>query len=128
MFYNLIIMLTRIIISILFAQVWATTNLTSSNCPINYNIYNYNQSLYTSELATNVYSNVFSTQIQSSITNSIAKGDLNSMLTTFTSTSFLLPYILIASFFLLLFLTTLCCCTFEKRCPPCKSWRRNYLK
>jgi hypothetical protein len=121
-------MLTQIIISILLAQVSATTNLTSSNCPVNYNIYSYNQSLYTADLATSVYSNVFSAQLQSSITNSIAKGDLNSMLTSFSSTSFLLPYILIASIFLLLFLTTLCCCIFEKRCPPCKSCQRNYLK
>lgn len=121
-------MLTRIIISILFAQVWAITNLTSSNCPNNYNIYTYNQSLYSTELATSVYSNVFSAQMQVSITNSLAQGDLASLLTTLTSTSFLLPYIIVASFFLLLFLTTVCCCTFERRCPPCKSWRRNYLK
>jgi len=40
----------------------------------------------------------------------------------------MLPYIVIAAIFGLLFILTIFCCTFDKRCPPCESWRRNYLK
>lgn len=42
--------------------------------------------------------------------------------------SFLLPYLLLLIFFTLFFCTTICCCIFERRCPPCQSIRRNYVK
>lgn len=121
-------MLRGIVIWILVVGGWATTNLTSANCPNNFNVYSYNQSLYTSGLATSLYSNVFSAEMQASITSFIAKGNLSSMVGSFMSFSFLLPYIIVASVFGLLYLITICCCAFERRCPPCKSWRRNYLK
>jgi hypothetical protein len=55
-------------------------------------------------------------------------GDLNAAETHVTSTKFLLPFILAAVVFALLFLAAACCCTFDRRCPPCESWKRNYIK
>lgn len=121
----------RIIISIFVIWgVQSVTNLTTSNCPSNFDPNNYNQSLtYTNQaLAASLYGSVLSPELQANITASLSQGQLYSIFNNFTSTSFLLPYILIASFFLLFYLTTICCCSFQRRCPPCKSWRRNYVK
>ncbi len=124
-------MLKKIIIS--FCLLWwvaSIGNLTYNNCPSNFTVSNYNSSLtYASQnLAVSIYSNVFSSELQVNVTNNLIQGNLYPMINTFISTSFLFPYIMIGSVFALLFCVTICCCTFERRCPPCKSWRRNYVK
>jgi hypothetical protein len=39
-----------------------------------------------------------------------------------------MPFIIICSSFFLIFAMALCCCIFDRRCPPCESWKRNYVK
>lgn len=124
-------MLKKIIISFCLLR-WAASigNLTFNNCPSNFSVANFNSTLALANhnLAVSLYSNVFSSELQVNVTNSLVQGNLYPMIKTFTSTSFLLPYIMVGSVFGLLYCVTVCCCTFERRCPPCRSWRRNYLK
>ena len=119
-----------IIISLLLLPCLPLTTLTTSNCPNNFDVNHYNTSLtHTNQaLATSIYSSVLSTELQASIRTAIINGNIYSIRDQFTSTSFLMPYILLAVLFLLFFFTVVCCSLFERRCPPCKSMRRNYVK
>lgn len=119
-----------IIISLLLLPCLSLTTLTTSNCPNSFNVTTYNTSLTHSNeaLAKTIYGSVLSAELKASIRTAIINGDIYSIRDYFMSTSFLLPYILLAVFFMVFFLTVVCCSMFERRCPPCKSWRRNYIK
>lgn len=124
-------MTRRIIITIFtFWTVQTLTSLTTDNCPNNFDPNDYNSTLNhdNSALAASLYGSVLSSEVQAEITAGFSQGQLYTIEDNFMSTSFLLPYILIASFFVLFFFTLICCCSFQRRCPPCKSWRRNYVK
>lgn len=122
-------MLERIIITSLFAAL-AATALTTSHCPTPFSPSALNASLYkeNAQLAATIYGSLFDSQTKAQIELSLNTGNLTGMQKQVYSTSFLQPYILAAAFFLLVFLATICCCTFDRRCPPCESWRRNYIK
>ena len=38
------------------------------------------------------------------------------------------PYIAIVSVFFIFFMIVACCTMFEKSCPPCESWRRDFAR
>jgi hypothetical protein len=124
-------MLEEIIISfLLISSSLSLSSLTYNNCPNEFSPSKYNTSLATENqnLANSIYANLFNQQIQLQIHNSLDSGDLSGLQQQVTSTHFLLPYILVATFFALVFISSMCCCTFDRRCPPCESWRRNYIK
>jgi hypothetical protein len=124
-------MANRLIITLfVIAAGQASTALTTSNCPSGFIPAAYNHSLaYESQsLADSLYSSIFSPALSAEIKTSIGQGDFDALAQQFTKTSFLLPFMLVSAFFLLLLCMTVCCCAFEKRCPPCKSWQRNYVK
>jgi len=119
-----------ITLSLLLLCCHSLTTLTTSNCPNSFNATTYNNSLTHSNeaLAKSIYGSVLSAELQASIKTAIINGDIYSIRDNFTSTSFLLPYFMLAGFFLFFFFLVVCCCLFERRCPPCKSFRRNYIK
>jgi hypothetical protein len=111
-------------------SVCAFTDLTIDNCPTDFDVARYNGSLSRSNqgLAGSLYGSVLNAEVQARVTTAISEGDIGAIQSEFLSLSFLTPYILIIALFWFLFLATICCCLFERRCPPCKSWRRNYVK
>lgn len=124
-------MLEQIIISfLLIGCSHALTSLTYSNCPTEFtpNTYNTSLALDSKSLGDAIYARLFSPQTQLAIQAAFNTGDLSTVQAYATSLSFLLPYILAASFFAALFIASVCCCTFDRRCPPCESWKRNYIK
>ena len=124
-------MLEQIIISFLLIGFSSgLTSLTYSNCPDEFAPSNYNSSLATESqsLANSIYSNLFTQQTKLEIQASLAAGDLEAVQAQATSIKFLLPFILAAIGFTLCFILAACCCSFDKRCPPCESWKRNYIK
>ena len=38
------------------------------------------------------------------------------------------PFIAWAVIFFIMFMIIICCCAFEKKCPPCESWKRDFVK
>ena len=130
MIYNAIIMLPIVIALLLILPITPTTTLTNTNCPSNFKPATYNTSLTVTNqgLAKSLYGSAISADLQVKIQNEIVGGNIYNLEKEFTSMSFLMPYILILVFFWVLFITVVCCSTFERRCPPCKSWRRNYVK
>ena len=40
----------------------------------------------------------------------------------------MVPYIAIVSVFFVFFMIVACCTVFEKSCPPCESWRRDFAR
>jgi uncharacterized membrane protein YciS (DUF1049 family) len=119
-----------LLVALVAVTIAATSTLTSAHCPKSFAAATYNYSLAgaESDLSGLLYASIFSTETQAAITDSLTRGDFASLTAQATSMSFLLPFILVGSCFFLLFFCTICCCTFERRCPPCETWRRNYIK
>ncbi len=119
-----------VIWGVVCASAYCLTSLTTANCPSEFNPSSYNTSLsYTNQdLAISIYSRMFSSETQVKIQRALDSGDLSALEAEVLSLQFQLPFILAGVFFFLLFLTSICCCTFDRRCPPCESWRRNYIK
>jgi hypothetical protein len=42
------------------------------------------------------------------------------------SMNVIIPFAIIGVGFSIAFIAALCCCVFEKQCPPCQSWRRDF--
>jgi hypothetical protein len=124
-------MLSRIIISFLIIG-WAAalTSLTYSNCPDEFTPDSYNSSLAldSQNLANSVYGSLFGQQAQAAIRTGFSSGDLSVVQGQAVSLRFLLPFILGGGIFTLCFIAAICCCSFDRRCPPCESLRRNYIK
>lgn len=124
-------MFERIIITSLLAAITAaTTTLTTSHCPTPFSPTSLNASLFkdNAQLATTIYGSLFDAQTKAQIEMSLNTGNLTGLQKQVYTTSFLQPYILAAALFMFVFLMVICCCTFDRRCPPCESWRRNYIK
>ena len=118
------------LLPLLLSQCIALTWLTYNNCPTGFTPSNHNTSLYTtnSGTASSLYGNVFSSEAEARLRTYFDQGDLDASYGEMTKTEFMLPFILFGVAFFLLFCVTSCCCIFQKRCPPCESWRRNYVK
>lgn len=124
-------MFERIIITSLLAAIAAaTTTLTTSHCPSPFSPSALNASLFkdNAQLATTIYGSLFDAETKAQIELSLNTGNLTGLQKQVYTTSFLQPYILAAALFMFVFLMVICCCTFDRRCPPCESWRRNYIK
>jgi hypothetical protein len=37
-----------------------------------------------------------------------------------------IPFAIIGAAFAIVFIIAISCCVFEKECPPCKSWKRDF--
>ena len=119
-----------LIVVIFIASVSSLTSLTTANCPAGFTPNSYNNSLSyaNQDLAISIYSNLFTADTQLKIQKALDTGDLSALQKEVLSIKFQLPYILVGVFFFLIFMTNICCCTFDRRCPPCESWKRNYIK
>ena len=124
-------MLERIIITSLLAAIAAAaTALTTAHCPTPFSPTSLNASLFNdnAQLAATIYGGLFDAQTKAQIELSLNTGNLTGLQKQVYTTSFLQPYILAAALFMFVFLMVICCCAFDRRCPPCESWRRNYIK
>lgn len=124
-------MLERIIITSLLAAIAAAaTALTTAHCPSPFSPTSLNASLFNdnAQLAATIYGGLFDAQTKAQIELSLNTGNLTGLQKQVYTTSFLQPYILAAALFMFVFLMVICCCAFDRRCPPCESWRRNYIK
>jgi len=123
-------MLKQLFISLLWPGALSLTWLTFANCPTPFAPNNLNASLntYQQDIARTLYSRIYSSTAQAAITANLDQGNMQAVTAEAVSMGNLLPYIIIAAVFFLIFCATSCCCIFERRCPPCDSWRRNYLR
>ena len=123
-------MIRIVLLATILTTALATTSLTTSNCPTSFDVAAANSSLSYSNagMADMLYGGVISADTQTRIQSAIINGDIYNIRDEFMSSSFMMPYILLAAGFWLFFMTVVCCSLFERRCPPCKSWRRNYVK
>lgn len=75
-----------------------------------------------------MFSNLFSPSEQANIQLMITNGDSNGVVNYAMSPKFLVPFIVIAAVFAIMFVIVICCCVFEKSCPPCDSWKRDFSR
>jgi hypothetical protein len=77
-------------------------------------------------LVTLLYGNLYSAQDQAALSNSYSQGDTKTVGKYVASMNIIIPFAIIGSGFAIAFIAALCCCVFEKSCPPCHSWKRDY--
>ena len=108
----------------------AVSTLTTANCPDNYDLKatNTSESGYSSAAIKAVYGGIYSASDQAVLQQSFSEGNTGTVYGYVTSMSILLPFILIAVAFGIAFIVAICCCVFEKTCPPCASWKRDFTK
>ena len=108
----------------------AVSTLTTANCPDNYDLKatNTSESGYSSAAIKAVYGGIYSASDQAVLQQSFSEGNTGTVYGYATSMSILLPFILIAVAFGIAFIVAICCCVFEKTCPPCASWKRDFTK
>jgi hypothetical protein len=123
-------LLNRIAVVLLVIQIAYCTSLTDKNCPSGFTVATANVTVDSSakSLVNLIYGGIYSSEDQANIKASIFSGDTNSLMSYVTSIRILLPFIAIAIAFGLAFIIALCCCVFEKSCPPCKSWKRDFSR
>jgi len=120
----------QITIALLIIGFASSTSLTDNNCPSGFNVASANVTVDSSgqSLVNLIYGSIYSPSDQANIKASIFAGDTNSLMAYTTSLRVLIPFIIVAIGFALAFVIALCCCVFEKSCPPCQSWKRDFTR
>lgn len=101
-----------------------------TNCPSSFSMSTANTTSDANVLLSNRASSLFSAYISTASTtrveNIVVQGNNTDLLNYVTVLS--IPYILFAVVFLVGLCTAIACCIFDKSCPPCDNWRRDYSK
>lgn len=111
---------------LLLGAACCLTSLSSNNCPDDFNINSANSSVSTSTLTSFIYENVYSPADKEQMRDAFASGSEEEVRLKLYNLELLLPFILIGVAFLVLYVIAICCCVFEKSCPPCQSWKRDF--
>lgn len=118
----------KYILFVLLLGLAAAGDLATSNCPASFNISAANvttdaqKSLVSS--MTPFYNFVRGANNADALEAAIIKGSpLDSYLFQMA-----ILFIVIGAFFLLTYCIIVACCVFQKSCPPCKSWQRDFVK
>lgn len=120
----------------IFALILSLSSLVSagdlsySKCPASFDLSTANStnddSILLSKRGTSLFGGYMNTQSTDRVESIVIKSNATDL------TSYLLvlsiPFILYEILFLAGFLTMIACCLFDKSCPPCDSWRRDYSK
>lgn len=103
-------------------------SLATNNCPASFDAtaVNVTGSASLQAAVDFLYSNLYSAEVQASLQAGFSTGNTSSVSTQAIALSVVLPFALIAAAFFVAFIVALCCCIFEKSCPPCKSWKRDF--
>ena len=105
----------------------ATTSLSTNNCPSDFTITAANASIAPeSGLIRGIYGGVYSDSDKREMEEAFNSGTSSTVSSKLSTLSILIPFALIAVGFLIMFVIALCCCVFEKSCPPCESWKRDF--
>lgn len=105
-------------------------DLTYANCPSSFSLTTANSTSDANVLLSQRGKSLFSAYISDSSTqrveNFIVQGNQTDLVNYVLILS--VPYILFAVVFFIGLCTAFACCIFDKSCPPCDSWRRDYSK
>jgi hypothetical protein len=105
----------------------ALTTLSSNNCPTNFDAAAVNSSSASmSAVVDFLYKNIYSPSDQAKIQAAFTSGNSSTVTSQVFTLSIIVPFLLIAFAFLVMYVIALCCCIFEKSCPPCKQWKRDF--
>lgn len=118
----------QIIILSIVAGIVSAGSLANNNCPQNFDVATVNVTGSASLQAAVdfLYANLYSPEVQADIQTGFTSGNTSKAYGQTTALTVLLPFALIAAAFFITFIVALCCCIFEKSCPPCKSWKRDF--
>lgn len=112
---------------LLSTSVLSLTTLSTNNCPATFDIATANTTGADLSAAVDfLYANMYSTSVQAELQAAFNSGDTAKVSETITSLPVLISFAFIAGAFLIMFVIAVCCCIFEKSCPPCKSWKRDF--
>ena len=109
-------------------QLAESGTLTTNNCPANFDIKTANVTGSSSAQATVdfLYANLYSSADRAALKASFNSGNSTKITKQITTIAMLAPFAVIAAAFAITFIIAICCCVFEKSCPPCKSWKRDF--
>lgn len=104
------------------------TTLSSNNCPATFNITSANVTMSNSlqPLTDFLYGSIYSSSDQAQIQASFQSGNSTAISNSITYTPIVATFAVLAVCFAITFIIAICCCIFEKSCPPCKSWKRDF--
>lgn len=102
------------------------TDLTRLNCPDDYDVAIANTTKPNEEFVKFFFSAFDDPEFKSTVDSIVIEGK-NSELSSLIM-KLMVPYIAILAVFFLFFMIVACCTVFEKSCPPCESWRRDFVR
>jgi len=103
------------------------TTLSSNNCPSGFDTAAVNSSAPSMSVAVDfLYSSLYSPSEQAKLQAAFTSGNSTTVSSQVFTLSIIIPFILIAVTFMVMYVIALCCCIFEKSCPPCKQWKRDF--
>jgi ABC-type uncharacterized transport system involved in gliding motility auxiliary subunit len=112
---------------LLVCSALALTTLSSNNCPSDFDVATANVTGASLSAAVDfLYKDLYSSSEQAEIQAAFTSGNSTKVSKQVTTLSILIPFAIIAVAFLVTFVIAACCCIFEKSCPPCKSWKRDF--
>ena len=118
-----------LLLVILACPASSQTDLTNNNCPSNFNL---TQSNTTTGIGTGALAQFFfSAYMSSSNKNTIETymvASQSDQISDIATKSYIWPFVAIAIVFGITFIIVVLCVVFEKSCPPCQSWRRDFAK
>jgi hypothetical protein len=115
-------------LSLLLTRALAVTGLTTDHCPDGYDLIaaNITDTAFSQATVELVYGGIYSTQDRAILQQSFSQGNTTAVNDYLTDAHILTPFIIIAVAFGITYFVALCCCIFEKSCPPCQSWKRDF--
>lgn len=118
-----------ILILLLSTLAQCETDISLNNCPDDYDIEAANKSsgIGTGQMAVFFFSPFMDTETVARVENIVIQSD-QAGYDKLAQKQYAIPFVLIAVLFGITFMTVLACVVFEKSCPPCHSWRRDFSK
>jgi hypothetical protein len=120
------ITLIALILFLLNNPAHSLTDLTRLNCPNDYDVNTANSTKPNDAFVKFFFSAFDNSQFKSTVDAIVIEGK-NDQLTTLI-TELMVPYIAVLAVFFIFFMIVACCTVFEKSCPPCESWRRDFTR
>lgn len=120
----------RVLAFCLLIVLGRLSTMTTSNCPLDYDpalrlASEVQEISATSQL---VYGSIYSPEASSTLEAAFSSGDSARISSELSSLAIVGPFLAIALVFAVIFLVAVCCCVFEKTCPPCQAWKRDFSK
>ena len=116
-----------LILTTFLVSTYTLTSLSTTQCPSNFDVASANTTGTSVSAAVDfLYANLYSSSEQAQIQAAFYSGDSGTVNSKIMSLSILIPFALIGCAFLITYIILVCCCIFEKSCPPCKSWKRDF--